>query len=180
MSLVFGYSQSKYERELKMAIEDVPQNAVSVVDSFNFAGKIKWIKEIRLNDVSIEAKTKCGRRNFSIEFSEDGTLEDVEVEMKFREIPKNIRNSIKHALREAFDNYDIRRVQKQFVGHYKDIINLLLAEEKTGFPVTESYELSITVKGKKGYLLYECLFDDRGALQSKVHVVESNQDYLEY
>lgn len=58
-----GYSQPKYEKELRISALAVPLSAKSFVDSFSFDKKIKWYKEIGIDQVSYEAKTRYKGEN---------------------------------------------------------------------------------------------------------------------
>ena len=96
-------SQQKYEKEYRITTEDLPTEALNYINAFPFDKKIKWYREEGLNTSSIEAKTRYKKQKYSIEFSNDGTLEDVEIKIPFKSIPAKTKSAITAELNFFFN-----------------------------------------------------------------------------
>ena len=91
-------AQHKYEREQRISSEIIPQSAQNFIDSIGSDSKIKWYKEVSLNEVTFEAKFKHNKKKFSVEFDTLGTLQDVELAIKKGEINSIVYNKMEHNL----------------------------------------------------------------------------------
>ena len=74
MAFFTSQAQYKYEREVRITVDEASQDAVEWVSDFPFRHRIKWYKEFSLQDYSFEAKTKYKRKRISIEFSANESL----------------------------------------------------------------------------------------------------------
>lgn len=177
--LNLGYSQTKFEKEFRIKKADVPEQALAFVEAFNFNRKVKWYKEIGINRTSIEAKTKYKRKKYSIEFSPDGVLEDIEIKIKWREIPKETRHTISKYFKSAFKKYRIKKIQVQ----YLDKDNFLLAQSPQAKATDKpnfNYEIVIAGKVDNTYKKYEYLLTGTGDFLQKAEIVWKNTDNIEY
>ena len=91
-------SQVKYEKEIRLNKEAIPQAAIDFISSLSFSKKVKWYKEFGLDNTSIEAKTKHEEKKYSIEFTPEGILEDVEIKIKSAEISSSVFANIQTCL----------------------------------------------------------------------------------
>jgi hypothetical protein len=108
-----GFSQAKYEKEFRIKEKYVPSVALNFVDSMTFDSKVKWYKEIGLNRITIEAKAKYKKERYSIEFSDKGIFQDVEIEVKSNKIPDSTFSKISGFLSQRHKKYKIEKVQIQ-------------------------------------------------------------------
>ena len=174
-----GFTQTKYEKEIRLKNKEAPPIAQSFIDSFYFSKKVKWYKEFGINKTSIEAKTKHQGKRYSIEFSPDGTLEDVEIELKMEEIPFDVQTAITAHLQSRYKKYNISKAQIQYVGKQSSILSHLknrnFIEE-----IQTNYELIINTKENRTYKKYEFLFSEDGKFLQQAEIVLKNTDNIEY
>lgn len=174
-----GISQVKFEKEIRLESEYVPQIAQNLIDSMGFYKKIKWYKEIGLKQVTVEAKTKYEGHWYSIEFAENGEFEDVEVELKMRELPQATQTAIEQYLQSIFEKYCIRKVQVQYTGEPKAITHFV-RNRKADDAIQKKYELVVASKVNKTFKTFEYLFSEKGEYLKKVEILLKNVDNIEY
>lgn len=162
----YGSAQNKYEREYRIRKSQFPENALSLIEeALKDAKRVKFYKETDSTKVSFEAKFKRDKLWYSIEFNQNGVLEDVELLIKPTDIPNETFANIEAYLNENFDKYRIKRLQQQ----YRSRTNTPETTLKNAFQnlilPSNNYELVIAGKKKKSYLDYEILFDADGTFK---------------
>ena len=179
ISVSIGRAQTKYEKELRIKPDQVPKNAIEFVQLLNFGTKIKWYQELSETGSSIEAKTKYKGEHYSIEFSKDGTLEDVEVKIRWNTIPEIVRKRITNDLELKYDDYKLNKVQIQYQGNPNAIRSYLI--KGTDFnEITINYEVVISTKVNKKFTQFELLYSAEGILLKRAEIVLRNSDNIEY
>jgi hypothetical protein len=174
-----GFAQYKYEREIRAREKDVPTNALQFVESLDFTRKIRWYKEIGINRVSYEAKTRYNGEKYSIKFSEDGTFEDMEIEMPYKDIPDEAHKPIEEFLLSEFGSYSIEKVQIQFTGNAELIRTNF--RDGAGMPAIDiHYEIVISAKLDGSYSLFEYLFSKTGGFVHKARIIEKSINNIIY
>ncbi len=174
-------AQIKYEKEYRLNQDDVPKIAIEFVDKLGFKKKIKWYKEEGLNNTSIEAKTKHLSKKYSVEFNPKGEIEDIEVKIKFKEIPAKVQQNISKYLNNNYQKNKICKTQIQLSGGPNSLIDAVLRQNfKNNAEVVTRYELVVKAKGYDKYQKFEFLFDDNGEMLSKAEILLKNTDNLEY
>ena len=121
-----GYSQTKYEKEVRIKTDQVPHEAVSYVRSFGFLSKIKWYEEFSEVDSTFEAKTKHSGKHYSIEFSELGILEDIEIKIKWGVLSKDVQQAVLKDLESRYGKFKINKIQIQYSGNPDAIRSFIL------------------------------------------------------
>ena len=175
----FGFTQPKYEKEMRIKEKEVPENVISFVDSMKLPKKIKWYKEIGNNKTSYEAKTRYEAKRLSIEFSENGTFEDFEIEINPEDILSEDNKRISDYLLNAHSKYLIEKVQLQYSGEPNLILNYFLNPESINGLIIH-YEVVISTKEDSAYAMYEYLFDENGAFVKKSQIKIKTTDNIEY
>ncbi|NNE30460.1 MAG: hypothetical protein HKN16_12550 [Saprospiraceae bacterium] len=176
---ICGFSQVKYEMEISVKEDQVPGNALKVIDNFNFNKKVKWYKEFGLDDTTYEAKTKYQGKKYSVEFSTEGSLEDVEIRTKEKSIPTPSLNKMGELLASRFSKYRLRKIQIQYLGDP----NVMLTSIRSGklLPgVVKNYEIVVVGKVDKSYKAIEFLFSEEGDLILSREIIERRQDHIEF
>lgn len=172
-SSAFG---QKVERESRIKSPEVPEKALEYIEQTSL-DKVKWYRETGLESISFEAKFKHERRWYSVEFSEEGVLEDIEIEIDLHQVPEPTRESIDKYLEAEFKRHRIKKVQIQ----YKQTpLQTLIKEE---VPKTDSpHAFELVVKGKKSRLmkLWEVAFSSTGKFISIDQILNRNSTHLEY
>ncbi len=172
-------AQHKYEREYRIKSETIQQSAQEFIDSIGSDSKIKWYKEISLNDITIEAKFKHDKKKFSIEFDTLGILQDVEFVIKKREISSAVYNKIEHKLDSLFQKWKFQKIQTHFKGRNKDIITSINNNEPTA-SIKVSYEIVLKGKALGNTQLYEITFNEQGEIRGILQIIQDKADHLEY
>ncbi len=178
-SVYVGSAQNKFEKEIRIKVETVPQDALVFVDSLHFNKRVKWYKEIGIDRTSIEAKTKYKGKKYSIEFSRDGVLEDIEVNIKWEFIPNLMRSRMKQALESRYAKYKVEKAQIQYIGNPDKQISYI----NDGIHLEEltiNYEVVIHAKIDRAYKKFELLFSSDGELLESAEIVLRNSDNIEY
>lgn len=173
------FSQSKSEKEVRLNAEEVPPTALSYVDSFNFNKKVRWYQEIGMDRISLEAKTKYKGRRYSLEFNEDGTLEDIEIEISSADIPAKTRDTIYQFLKGKYAKCDVKKIQIQYIGS-REIIWSYLNNKPSPEKPEINYEVVLHTKEDKVYKTYEYLFSETGQYLQSQEIIQGNLDHLEY
>jgi len=177
--LATAVSQTKLEKEYRLKAEEVPREALQYVNSFNFKNNVKWYFERNETASSIEAKTYTEEGKYSIEFSDNGSLEDIEIEMDFNAVPEVTRLVIQSYFKNNFKRHNIRKTQMQITGDPADIKSRLTSKSQPA-PIAINYELIAKGKDDEGVHLYELLFSENGELIRRAKIVFSSTNNLEY
>jgi len=175
----FSFGQTKFEKETRIKEKDVPKLALSFVDTLDFNKKVKWYKETALKTTSIEAKTKYKGKKYSIEFSTDGQIEDVEVEMKFKDVPESAKAKIMQLFTGTYKIFGVEKIQIQYTGNRNALISYL-KNNKAIEAITVNYEIVINARVNKSFKRFEYLFNNKGKLLSQAEIIIKNTDNIEY
>lgn len=174
-----GFAQLKYEREIRIKEREVPVNALNFVEALNFNTKIRWYKEIGENQVSFEAKTRFKGEKYSIEFSDEGTFEDIEIEISPEKMPVEVLNKIEENLNSTYNQYTLQKVQIQFSGN-PEVILANFPNRETIDEVDISYEIVLSTKLEGSYVMFEYLFSETGEYVQKSRIIEKSINNIIY
>ena len=176
---LFTFGQTKYEKEVRLKKHAVPQTAKDFINASPFTNKIKWYKEYGLEETSIEAKTKHNGKRYSIEFSPEGKLQDVEIKIKPKTMPPKTRSNMDTFLKSNYKKYKIKKVQVQYSGAEENVFYFLKNESGIK-PIKINYEIVITAKVKRNFKKFEYLFSEQGGFIQFAEIVEKNTDNIEF
>jgi sporulation protein YlmC with PRC-barrel domain len=108
-------SQTKNEQEMRIDKQDFPSKALELLELFPEHSKnIKYYFETDGDNTSYEAKLILNKRVYSIEFNEDGTLQDVEIRIKKRKIKHEALDQINNWLNKNYRKHYLLKIQKQY------------------------------------------------------------------
>ncbi len=175
-----GFSQAKYEKEFRIKAKDVPSGALNFVDSMTFDSKVKWYKEAGFNLVTIESKAKYKKERYSIEFSDKGIFQDVEIEVKSNKIPDSTFSKISGFLSQRHKKYKIEKVQIQYAGDRNLVLMFLRENRNNSEGITISYEVVISTKMDGNYLMLEYLFSETGEYLQSNEIISRRNDTIDY
>lgn len=181
LSVQLGTAQNKYEREYRIKKSQFPEKALELISTkLENARRVRFYKETDSTKVSYEAKFKKDRLHYSVEFDEDGVLEDVEILIKSIDIPDDSYSLMTKYLEKKFNRYRIRRMQQQYpVGADPIETTLRNAFQNLMLP-TIKYELIVSGKGDSGYEQFEILFNANGAFEKIRKSLPPNYDHVLY
>jgi len=173
------FAQEKFEKESRIKGQAVPPKAIQFIDSLNLKNKVKWFLEEGLERKSIEAKFKNKKKKYSIEFDTLGNIEDVEIEIHWKELQTNLKDSICLYLNNDCLKYKIVKVQIQFSGNQPELLSKLKTPEAMPNLITK-YEVIVKCSSKNSVDLFEYLFSDTGKPLSISKIIFKNSSHLEY
>jgi len=175
------FAQNKYEREFRIKKSQFPENALSYIsEKLEAAKRIRFYKETDSSKVSYEAKFKKDRLRYSVEFDENGTLEDVEIEIKPLDIPDEVFAKINSDLEKRFIKHRIRKIQQQYPLENNDVATTLKNAFQNLMLPSIKYELIVAGKKNKGYEQFEILFDAKGHTEKIRKSLPPNYDHVLY
>lgn len=178
MSTQNGLGQQKYEKESRLAAENVPAAATEFIGALQVGSQVKWYSETGLERKSIEAKFKRGGQRHSVEFDTTGAIEDVEIEVKLTDLEPRLQHTIGTALGGICTRHKISKVQVQYTGEKPRLLSFLRGAA-TPEALTTKYEIvARCVTEKAG--LFEYLFSDQGTLLESSQIIFQNSSNLEY
>lgn len=175
-------AQKKYEKESRISEKEFPTNAERLLQKYlHDAKRIRFYKETDSSKTSYEAKFKKYGKKYSIEFDADGTLEDIEIEMKFKELPDKVQEVISSYLMQNFKKYTIKKLQKQY--YYKKGTDLIKLTE-TAFTEGDSdfinYEMVIWRSQEKESGMAELTFNKNGEFLTERPFAQASYDHILY
>jgi hypothetical protein len=175
-----SFSQEKYEKEYRIKPDQAPKNAVKFINELNFKKKIKWYAEESNDGKTFEAKTCHLKHLFSVEFTKEGYLIDVEKKVSFSDLNKVIQQNINNSLSKKFVKFRIKKVQQQFKGQKNDLKKIFLNSFKTDGKQEVFYEIIVKGKENDTYKLYEVLLDAEGNISKILTFRAINSLNLEF
>lgn len=172
-------AQHKYEREFRIKAETIPQSAKDFIDSIGADSRIKWYKEISLDDITLEAKFKHNNKKFSVEFDSLGKLQDLEYVINKSEINPEVYTIIERKLDSVYQKWKFQKIQIHYSGKNEDIISAIRRNERD-HAINMAYEIVLKGKNNNETQLYEITFSEQGALQKSLLIIQDKADHLEY
>lgn len=173
-------AQYKYEKEERIAEDEVPEQALDFVKEIQPTRKDKWYREQNLDGEAIEVKLKRNGERYSIKFDTEGELIDVEKLIKWRDIPEGTREEIDEEWEEFFERRRIEKIQIHYKDDAENLIRFIQSPE--GAPLESPIYYEIVVKGKTEgpYQLYEFLFDEEGEKVEMSRILTRRTDNMEF
>lgn len=169
-------AQQKQERESSVNHDEFPEKAQRQLDLFLPKAKnIKFYKETDGDAVSYEMKFKMNGRRHSVEFDQQGHLEDIEVTVSKRKITKSAALKIQQVLDEICAKNKIEKVQWQFIPTDDQFNALLHRLDKENF---DNYEMIVAFKDKRKIYRKELLFSRDGILIQSRDIKRIAYDFL--
>jgi hypothetical protein len=173
-------AQIKYEREHRIKKSQFPDAGLTLINGkLKNVKRLKFYKEIDSITKSYEAKFKKNRLWYSIEFDQDGKLEDIEITIKAIDIPNESYDAVQLYLDENFKSYKIKKIQQQYVADVDEDKTLNDAFQNLLLP-SLNYEIMVTGKKGNSYENFEILFDAMGAFKTIRKSLPPNYDHVLY
>ena len=172
-------AQDKTEIERGIHASEVPSVAQDwLSETYVNTPRIHWYLEKSSDGTSYEAKLRQRGAWHSVEFDEDGTLQDVEIVVALNELPEPVRQGMEAYFDTTYAKHRIRKIQQQLTGP-PEAVRAAIRDEPAQ-AVTYRYEVEFYGKNNRSKALWEGLFDDRGRLQRKRKIVLRPTDNLNY
>lgn len=177
----FAQNKYKYEREHRIKKSQFPEKALDLIEKKLLeARRIRFYRETDSTKTSFEAKFKQDRLKYSVEFDEEGTLEDVEIVIKPVDIPDDAFSRMNEYLTDNFVKYRIRKIQQQYpVGDEEVDTTFRNAFQNLMLPGIK-YEIMVSGKKEKGFHKFEIRFDAEGNFSKIRKSLPPNYDHVLY
>lgn len=160
---ILCFGQKKQEREFRINKEELPQEIIPILsDYLNNVKRLRFYKELDGKKSSYEVKFKKDKLFYSVEFDENGILEDVEFIIKENDIPQETLNAIEDHLSVTYGKFRIKKIQQQYLNGDKDAKTVLKKAFQNLLLPEINYEIVIAVKDNQGFGEYEVTFDSNG------------------
>lgn len=173
------FAQEKFEQEKRIAASEVPSLARQSIEQCSFNKKIKWYQESSQDGTTYEAKTKYQKHRYSIEFSKDGDLLDIEKTINFLKINATIKQTLQKSFDQKFKSYKIIKTQAQFKTSNSNLSAKIFEIAKKEI-TPKIYEIVIKAKEQSDWQSYEILIDSNGKILRQSKIIERNTDNLEF
>lgn len=178
----YSIGQNKNEKESKVSKTDFPLKAQQTLSLIpDNAKRIKYYQETDGSKMSFESKFKLKNLWFSVEFDQEGNLEDIEVKVRKHQLSKTVRDQIHQYLNGHCDKFDIVKIQEQYVqdGLSSDMAFLksTISNRKT---TGSNYELIVAIKNNKKWTLKEMTFDIQGSFLNSRDLQADSYEYIMY
>jgi hypothetical protein len=179
-----GYAQSeKNEVERSINKDQMPSRSAELIDElWPDLGGIKYYRETDGDLTTYEAKLEWMGAQYSIEFSTDGYVIDVEQLIPFESIPEPTANAITRDLESQFSSYRITRIQRQYLARDEDddddedFIDDILEEDAEDYEIR--YEIELDGENRDELGSFELLYNNSGSLLERRRIVRRSLDNI--
>lgn len=181
---ITAFSQSeKNEIERSVNRNDMPDKILALIDEFwpDLRG-IKYYEQTDGEETTFEVKLEWQGDQYSIEFSTEGAVQDVEKLIEFGDIPEPTRNAITRDLEGQFNKFRLTRIQIQFLAADEDdeddsdFIDDILEEDANDYEIR--YEIELDGENRRELGSFEMLYSDSGTLIGKRRIVRRSLDNI--
>lgn len=172
-------AQEKRERERKIKTTEAPEDARKWLNqAYSNPSSVNWYKQDDSGELSYEAKFKWKSKWHSVKFNPEGNIEDIEIRINRNEIPSDPQKKIWEYFSSNYDKFKIKKIQLQWTGNEKDLLNALQNNQTQN--LTLRYEIEFQGRDQNENRLWEGLFDDSGSLIKRSKIILAPTDNLTY
>jgi hypothetical protein len=164
--LIYGFSsaQTKIEFERRIPLDSFPKQAQITLSKMpSDLKKVRFYEETSGEDLSYEAKFKFRKKHYSVEFSKEGVLQDVEVNVKKSRIDPSLTKIMEEPFKKDYTKFRWLKVQEQYNydGQTSEMTFILevLNGKSCCLPF---YEIVAEVKKDRSFFLKEYNFNEQG------------------
>jgi len=174
------WCQTKVEIEKRVKTDEVPTKALEDLNEhLRNPPKVKWFYQEDGDKKVYEAKFKRDDNKYSVEFNTQGEIYNIEVIIKIKDIDNKVLTKIKSELKQSFEDYKIRKIQREYLGDDDDLFEII-SEQEIDDDLAIRYEIEVNAKIDNKRQLYEMLHDTKGKLISQRKVKLKSTDILDY
>ncbi|WP_147297725.1 hypothetical protein [Seonamhaeicola aphaedonensis] len=182
MFISFSFSQTKNEKEERIKPSEFPEIAQNYFNTIS--DKVKYLKFYKETDgmkKSYEVKFKYNKQHYSVEFDTIGNLEDIEIVIREKDIPKIVLHNISKHFDKNFEKARFIKIQKQFINTTqktdKQFIDYILNKPNNKHT---HFEIIAEIKTKKHHQLRELTFDKDGTFEKSRIVTSASYEHALY
>jgi len=189
LSILF-LSQVSFAQDLKEEVEnsidkdEMPASALDALEDFledQIVTDANYYRETDGETTTFEAKLYWHDYQYSIEFTDEGLLLDIEQLIEFNEVPEGIQGHITQIMEEQFSRFRMTRVQRQYISDEEDedgedVIEDFLENDMDDLIVR--YEIEVEGQNRSEMGSFEMLFDPEGELIQRRRIVRRSIDNI--
>jgi hypothetical protein len=165
----------KIEKEERIDASDFPDVSEDVLPVLlRDARRIKYYREQDARAASYEAKFKKKGRDYSVEYSRDGELQDVEIEISRGKIDRVLREELDRQLGTMARKHRVEKVQQQYLP--TDEPTQILENIKS--KQYDFLELIVALKIEGSISRKELLVDRNGQIVKQRKIKRRSYDFL--
>ena len=180
--VVQGTAQVKYERAFRILKKQFPQKALQTISGeLEEARKIRYYKEMDSTGITYEVQFKRDRLRYGVAFNAEGTLKEIEIDVKQVDLPDASWQHIQNYLTRTFKKVRVRKMRQQYpvIGSESQEQTLKNAFQNLLLP-SINYALMVSGKKTRGHERYELLFDAEGNFRNIRKSPPPNYDHVLY
>lgn len=172
-------AQTKDEREVRVRLNELSTKAQAIVNDLpKSAKKLRLYKEIDGDKISYEAKFKHHKNRYSVEFDIHGTIEDIEMIVKEKNIPLEV---IELYFQSHYDTFSLIKIQKQFINSDSKSDRNFVSDILNGSNrYTTNYEIIAEVKVDSKRDIFELLFNINGEFIGSRVLKATSYEHIRY
>jgi len=176
------FSQIKSEKEERIEVSEFPEKAQNIIKILPEECKhLKFYKETDGEKHSFEAKFKYKKQRYSLEFSTNGIIEDIEITTKFKTIVNPIKDSIKAYFKNNFKKHKFIKIQQQYSYSQETDSKQFLIDIMSQNTITEpKYEIIAEIKTDKDRIIKEFTFNNDGSFLSSRILNPTSYEHVLY
>jgi hypothetical protein len=176
------FGQSKNEKEERIDRNMFPKVALELLKHLPAKTKrLKYYRETDGEKLSYEAKLKLHKKRYSIEFNNEGILEDIEITISEKEINQSARIQIKTFMNSNYSRFKFLKIQKQYTNNFlidsRALLNNAISHSHSD---KVNYEIVAEVQAESKRILMEFTFGPEGEILSKRLIVPSSYEHMLY
>ena len=180
-SITLTTAQTKNEFEKRIPLDSFPipaQESLKILPT-NIQKK-RFFQELSGNKVSYEIKFRYEKKHYSIEFSQSGKLEDIEINVKEKTIQPEVQSIMEDHFKSQYKKFRWLKIQEQYNYDGKQSeTGFILEVMNGGADSLPYYEIVAEVKKNRSYILKEYNFNHKGdIIQVKIIDPESYEHVL--
>jgi hypothetical protein len=174
--------QTKNEKEVRVQLSEFPELTQNTVNALpKDCKRIKFYKETDSDKLSFEVKFKYHKQRYSIEFSETGQIEDIEIITKFKNIAVSTKSKIKDYLNQSYSKHKFIKIQRQYVYSSDGDTSLFLTNVLSEQPsLPHNFEIIAEVKSKKLRDIREFTFNNQGTFINSRILIPTSYEHVLY
>ncbi len=179
LTKVDSFGQYKYEKESRIHSSELPFQLDLDFDAYAGVKRLKWYKELNVDQVHYEAKFRFEGSDYSVEFDSLGVLEDVEVLCRFKNLEDSLSRQLTRNINSLYKKWKIDKLQEQYLINL-DVLKAVLDQSLSLKDLSSNYEMELIVleQGERNH--YELLFDSNLNLIRIRRIVKDSSLNLEF
>ena len=179
LTIVDSFGQYKYEKESRIHSSELPFQLDLDFGAYAGVKRLKWYKELNVDQVHYEAKFRLEGSDYSVEFDSLGVLEDVEVLCSLKNLEDSLSRQLTKNINSLYKKWKIDKLQEQYLIN-QDVLKAVLDQSVSLKHLSSNYEMELIVLAHGERNHYELLFDSNLNLIRTRRIIKDSSLNLEF